>query len=66
MKKDKCIYKAIEFVNEADLLLGKALKVLYGDCPLASDHIVNAQYQCMDAITHMQTRSLKKIKKSVK
>ena len=60
MSKDERINYAIELVNRADDTLGDALRMLSGLNPLAAEHIVDAQYQYMDAVTHMQTRPLKK------
>ena len=67
MNKDERIDYAIELVQRADDTLGSALRMLSGLSPLAADHIVDAQGQCLDAITHMQTRPLKrKVKKDLK
>ena len=67
MNKDERIDYAIELVQRADDTLGSALRMLSGLSPLAADHIVEAQGQCLDAITHMQTRPLKrKVKKDLK
>jgi hypothetical protein len=65
MTKDQRIDKAIEIVSQADSQLGEALRMLQGSSPLAADHIVDAQGQCLDAITHMQTRTLKKSEKRI-
>ena len=65
MSKDKRIDHAIELVQRADDTLGSALRMLSGLNPLAAEHIVDAQFQCDDAITHMQTRPLKRAKKKV-
>ena len=58
MTKDQRIDKAIEIVSQADFQLGEALRMLNGACPLAADHIVEAQGQCLDAVIHMETRPL--------
>ena len=60
MTKNERIDYAIELVQRADDMLGSALRMLSGNCQLASEHIVEAQGQCLDAVTHMQTRTLRK------
>lgn len=62
MSKDQKIDYAIELVQRADDMLGSALRMLGGMSPLAKEHIVEAQGQCLDAITYMQTRPLKKLR----
>ena len=65
MSKSSRVEYAIELVRRADDTLGSALRVLSGLNPLASEHIVEAQGQCLDAITHLETRSKKKSKKNL-
>lgn len=68
MTKDQRINKAISLVGQADDILGDALRMLPKSvsCRLAADHVVDAQGQCLDAITHMQTRPLRRKKKVAK
>ena len=54
MTKNQRINKAMEIVNQADSKLLEALRMLNGHSPLAAEHIVEAQGQCLDAITHME------------
>ena len=65
MSKDQKIDYAIELIERADDMMGSALRMIGGMNPLASEHIVEAQGQCLDAITHMQTRPLKKLKRGL-
>lgn len=65
MTKDQRIDKAIALVQEADELHCAALRMLKGAMRLAADHIVDAQAHNLDAITHMQTRPLKRKTKKV-
>lgn len=66
MTRNEKIDCAIELVQRADDMLGEALRMLNGMRPLASEHIVESQGQCLDAVTHMQTRNLSRKKKSSK
>lgn len=67
MTEKQRINKAIEIVSQADFKLGEALRMLAGICPLAAEHIVEAQGQCLDAITHMENRPIiRKLIKPVK
>lgn len=54
MTKTERIDYAIELVRRADDTLGSALRMLSGLSPLASEHIVEAQGQNLDAITHLE------------
>lgn len=54
MSKSSRVEYAIELVRRADDTLGSALRVLSGLSPLASEHIVEAQGQNLDAITHLE------------
>lgn len=56
--KDQRIIAAIHLVMEADDKLGSALRMLQGICPLAGEHIMDAQRHNLDAITHMQIRPM--------
>jgi hypothetical protein len=65
MSKSNRVEYAIELVRRADDTLGSALRVLSGLNPLAAEHIVESQGQCLDAITHLETGLKRKSKKNL-
>ena len=65
MTKNQRLDKAIEIVRQADFLHGEALRMLSGKCPLAAEHITEAQGQNLDAITHMEEAHEKKLRKGL-
>jgi len=64
MSKISRVEYAIELVRRADDMLGSALRMLSGLSPLASEHIVEAQGQNLDAITHLE-EAKKKLRKGL-
>ena len=65
MTTDQRINKAISLFEQADDMCGEALRLLHSAtyCRLAAEHATDAQYQLMDAVTHLQTRPLRRKKK---
>jgi hypothetical protein len=66
MTTDERINKAISLVQQADDLCNEAKRLLHHTAAytrLASEDMTDAQYHLMDAVTHMQSRPLRKQKK---
>jgi hypothetical protein len=63
MTTDQRINKAIALVEQADDLCNQAKRLLHHTANytrLASEDMTDAQYHLMDAVTHMQTRPLRR------
>jgi hypothetical protein len=69
MTTDQRIRKAISLVEKADDLCNEAKRLLHHTAiytRLAAEDMTDAQYHLMDAVTHMQTRPLRRKKKVAK
>jgi len=63
MTTDQRIMKAIQLVNQADDLCNEAKRLLHNTANytrLAGEDLCDAQYHLMDAVTHMQTRPMRR------
>lgn len=58
--------KAIDLIKQADSLLSEAMRTLNGLSPLASNDIVNSQFDLDDAITRIEEKQKENAMKPVK
>lgn len=69
MTKSQRVDAAIALVQQADDMCNEAKRLLHHTARytrLAAEDLCDAQFHLMDAVTHMQTRPLRRKKKVVK